>query len=72
MLACSLEPTECAARLLDLLPGTVSVRDPAVAALAAHFDPELTGDGASYSDRAGDSVVCRMMANTVLVSTIRA
>ncbi len=76
-LVSSLEPTESAAHLLELLPSTITVRDlprtdPAVAALAAQLGPELGSDDGSCSDRAGDAVVCRMMANTVLVSVIRA
>ncbi|WP_053384322.1 AraC family transcriptional regulator [Leucobacter celer] len=76
-LVSSLDLTESAAHLLELLPGAITVRelsgsDPAVAALAAQLGPELDGDDAPCSSRAGDAVVCRMMANTVLVSVIRA
>ncbi|WP_449281092.1 AraC family transcriptional regulator [Leucobacter sp.] len=76
-LVSSLELTESAAHVLELLPDVITVRDlpgsdPAVAALAARLGPELDDDDAPCSNRAGDAVVCRMMANTVLVSVIRA
>lgn len=75
ILVSELDFTETAAHLYDLLPGTVSVRDllgsdPGVAALASQLGPEL-GRGETPVDQSGSSVICRMMANTVLVAVIR-
>ncbi|MBS1699104.1 MAG: helix-turn-helix transcriptional regulator [Actinobacteria bacterium] len=71
-----------AAHIADALPDVALVRDfahhePAAAALAAQIGLDL---GAlpvdttmlEASARDGDAVICRMMANTVLVSVIRA
>ena len=75
-LICTLDFTDAAAHVLDLLPPTILVRDlpgsdPAVAALASMLGPEI-GRGPDVCDsQPGSSVVCGMMANTVLVSVIR-
>lgn len=63
--------------ILGLLPPSLFVRDlpgsdPAVAALAAQLGPKLGSGDDPCADQPGSSVVCRMMANTVLVSVIRA
>lgn len=63
--------------VLGLLPDLLSVRDlagsePAVAALASLLGPELGSDQTPCETQAGSPVVCGMMANTVLVSVIRA
>jgi len=71
-----------AAHVADALPDIALVRDfahhePAAAALAAQVGLDLTAlpvDAAAIEDagRDGDAVICRMMANTVLASVIRA
>ncbi|KJL34527.1 helix-turn-helix transcriptional regulator [Microbacterium azadirachtae] len=71
-----------AAHVADALPDIALVRDfahhePAAAALAAQVGLDLTAlplDTAALEDasRDGDAVICRMMANTVLASVIRA
>lgn len=71
-----------AAHVSDALPDIALVRDfahhePAAAALAAQVGLDLTAlpvDTAALEDasRDGDAVICRMMANTVLASVIRA
>ncbi|QIM17951.1 AraC family transcriptional regulator [Leucobacter coleopterorum] len=73
----SLDFTESAAHLLALLPDTITVRDlltsePAVAALASQLGPDVSYDQDPCADQIGSSVVCKMMANTVLVTVIRA
>lgn len=58
-----------------MLPRVLTVRDlpgnePAVAALAAKLGPEITGNPLRPS-AVGPSVLCQMMATTVLLSVIR-
>ncbi|WP_053387925.1 AraC family transcriptional regulator [Leucobacter japonicus] len=77
VLLSSLDFTEATAHVLELLPDTILVRDlpgtePAVAALASMLGPEVGRPAEACSDQAGSSIVCGMMANTVLVSVIRA
>ncbi|WP_292714296.1 AraC family transcriptional regulator [Microbacterium sp. 13-71-7] len=71
-----------AAHVANALPDVALVRDfahhePAAAALASQVGLDLTAlpvDAAALEDasRDGDAVICRMMANTVLASVIRA
>ena len=71
-----------AVHVADALPDVALVRDfahhePAAAALAAQVGLDLTAlplDTAALTEagRDGDAVICRMMANTVLASVIRA
>ncbi|MBS1906305.1 MAG: helix-turn-helix transcriptional regulator [Actinobacteria bacterium] len=71
-----------AAHVADALPDVALVRDfahhePAAAALAAQVGLDLTTlpvdpVALEAADRDGDAVICRMMANTVLASVIRA
>jgi AraC-like DNA-binding protein len=71
-----------AAHIANALPDVALVRDfahhePAAAALASQVGVDLTAlplDDAKIeaAGRDGDAVICRMMANTVLVSVIRA
>lgn len=77
VLLSSLDFTEATAHVLELLPDTILVQDlpgtePAVAALAAMLGPEVGRPAEACADQAGSSIVCGMMANTVLVSVIRA
>lgn len=77
ILISALDFTEASSHVLCLLPDMISVRDlagsePAVAALASQLGPELGAGVDQCIDQPGSSVVCRMMANTVLVSVIRA
>ncbi|MFC4223954.1 helix-turn-helix domain-containing protein [Lysinibacter cavernae] len=77
ILVSTLRFTEAAAHLLELLPDILNVRnlaadEPAVAALASQLGPTLGHGGNDQYDQLGSSIVCRMMANTVLVSIIRA
>ncbi|WP_053352518.1 AraC family transcriptional regulator [Leucobacter musarum] len=77
VLLSSLDFTEATAHVLELLPDTILVRDlpgtePAVAALASMLGPEVGRPAEACADQAGSSIVCGMMANTVLVSVIRA
>lgn len=78
MLVSTLSLADRAAHLADVLPATAIVRgfdrlEPAAAVLAAQLgiDLETTPETPQLS-QPGDSVVCRMMANAVLVSVIRA
>ena len=76
LLVSTLAFTEASSHLLPLLPDMLSVRDlagsePAVAALASRLGPELGSGPDACAAEPGSSVVCRMMANTVLVSVIR-
>ncbi|QIK63926.1 AraC family transcriptional regulator [Leucobacter viscericola] len=73
----SLDFTESAAHLLNLLPDTITVRnllesEPAIAALASQLGPNLSDNKDLCANQLGGSVVCKMMANTVLVTVIRA
>ena len=79
ILVSTLTLAESARHVADALPDVALVRDfaqhePAAAMLAAQIGIDLSdstrGDTAPIRD--GDAVVCRMMANTVLVSVIRA
>ncbi len=79
ILVSTLTLAESARHVADALPDVALVRDfaqhePAAAMLAAQIGIDLSdstrGDTAPMRD--GDAVVCRMMANTVLVSVIRA
>lgn len=77
VLVSSLDLPETDDGILGLLPASLFVRDlpgsdPAVAALAAQLGPKLGSDDDPCETQPGSSVVCRMMANTVLVSVIRA
>lgn len=77
ILVSTLSFTDAAAHLLELLPDILDVRnlaadEPAVAALASQLGPELGHLPNPRGDKLGGSVVCRMMANTVLVTIIRA
>ena len=77
VLVSALEFTAPAAHVFELLPSTIVVRDlpasePAVAALASLLGTEDGGTVSACDDEPGSSVVCGMMANTVLVSVIRA
>lgn len=77
VLVSSLDLAETSDGILGLLPSSLYVRDlpgsdPAVAALAAQLGPELGVGDDLCAEQPGSSVVCRMMANTVLVSVIRA
>lgn len=76
VLISTLDFTDASAHVLQLFPDMISVRDlagsePAVAALASQLGPELGSGTDSCAAEPGSSVVCRMMANTVLVSVIR-
>lgn len=76
VLISALDFTDAASHVLQVLPDMISVRDlagsePAVAALASQLGPEVGTGVDPCSDQPGSSVVCRMMANTVLVSVIR-
>lgn len=69
-----LELSDSAAMLTALLPDPITVTsfdalEPAAAALAASMGPT---DPPSWPSRQGDPVICRMMAQTVLLSVIRA
>ena len=77
ILVSALNFTDASSHVLHLLPDMISVRDlagsePAVAALASQLGPEIGAGVDACVDQPGSSVVCRMMANTVLVSVIRA
>jgi len=82
ILVSTLTLAPAAAHVADALPDVAMVRDfahhePAAAALAAQVGLDLTAlpvDAAAIADagRDGDAVICRMMANTVLASVIRA
>lgn len=71
-----------AVHVADALPDVALVRgfarhEPAAAALAAQVGLDLTAlpvdaTALEAAERDGDAVICRMMANTVLVSVIRA
>ncbi|MFT4258952.1 helix-turn-helix transcriptional regulator [Microbacterium sp.] len=70
----ALELSESAPLLHTALPGSVTVTgfdvlEPAAAALAANMRPV---DGDATPRREGDGLICRLMATTVMVSTIRA
>lgn len=69
-----LELSHGASQLAALLPDPITVRafdalEPAAAALARSMGPT---DPPSWPVRQGDPVICRMMAQTVLLSVIRA
>lgn len=69
-----LEFTDSATMLTALLPDPITVMsfaalEPAAAALAASMGPT---DPPSWPVREGDPVICRVMAQTVLLSVIRA
>lgn len=82
VLVSSLDFTETSTHILNLLPASIFVHDlpgsdPAVAALASWLGPELRSAELDEADgrpsqKSGSAVVCRMMANTVIVSIIRA
>ncbi|HWT33857.1 MAG TPA: AraC family transcriptional regulator [Microbacterium sp.] len=76
MLVSTLALADRAAHIAEVLPDTAIVRDfdrhePAAATLAAQLGADLESADAP-STQTGDSVICRMMATTVLVSVIRA
>lgn len=76
ILISTLDFTDASAHVLQLLPDLISVRDldrsePAVAALASQLGPELGSGTDLCVTEPGSSLVCRMMANTVLVSVVR-
>lgn len=69
-----LEFSDSASMLATVLPDPITVMsfdalEPAAAALAGSMGPT---DPPSYPTRQGDPVICRMMAQTVLLSVIRA
>lgn len=69
-----LELSDTASMLSAMLPGSITVTDfdalePAAAALAENMG---AADGKPFPVRQGDSLICRMMAKTVLLSVIRA
>ncbi|MDL9981304.1 helix-turn-helix transcriptional regulator [Microbacterium sp. ASV49] len=73
----TLELADRSSHVGALLPEFGFVRDfdehePAAAALAAHLGIDLEDESAQDCTRGGDSVICRMMATTVLISAIRA
>lgn len=75
VLISTLALTESAAHIADLLPEIGFVRgfdrhEPAAAALAVSIGIDPADE--TFADRSGDTVVCRMMATTVLVSALRA
>lgn len=82
LIVVSLDLTETAHRLHQLLPDPLTMigfddRDPAVAALASNMGRreaagETGGSGAACAPRTGDSVICRLMARTLLLSVLRA
>ncbi|MDQ4214946.1 AraC family transcriptional regulator [Microbacterium capsulatum] len=77
ILVSTLALTDRARHVADALPDLALVRDfahhePAAATLATQLGEDLTAAPLGSPQRAGDGVVCRMMANTVLVSVIRA
>lgn len=77
MLVSTLALADRAAHIAEVLPDTAIVRDfdrhePAAATLAAQLGADLGRAEVQPSTRTGDSVICRMMATTVLVSVIRA
>lgn len=73
MVVVRLRPAEGAEHLLSAIPDAVSVRDfaalePGAAAMAAHLGGALAG----ACDGPGASVVCRLMATTLVIATLRA
>ncbi len=68
-----LRAADGAKHLLSVIPDVVSVRDfaalePGAAAMAAHLGSPPTG----ACDAGGGSVVCRLMATTLVIATLRA
>ncbi|HKT57760.1 MAG TPA: AraC family transcriptional regulator [Microbacterium sp.] len=77
MLVSTLTLAERAAHVAAVLPDTAIVRDfdrhePAAASLAAQLGTDPASVGGQSSAQLGDTVICRMMAGTVLLSVIRA
>lgn len=76
LIVVSLDLTETAHRLHQLLPDPLTMigfddRDPGVAALASNMGRH-EATGVACEARTGDSVICRLMARTLLLSVLRA
>ena len=74
VLLSTLDLADAAAHVVDRLPALATVRgfaalEPAAAALAEHMGVDR--DAGAAPARAGDGVICRTMARTVLLSVIR-